>query len=237
VEGRRQSDRFGSVGGRLEATLSVDHVARNAQFPERKPAFSVVVGQIHAVGFDDTSSGFGHGNEPIKIYYKKWPGHETGSVFWTYERNLARDDENRTDIAVPAFGNLWDNAEDPGERGIALGEEFSYEINVHRNTMYVTFHNERLGTVGHAVSLVEGVDALDNPLGYGGDSLYFKAGAYNQCSTRTAEGFWYPGCGGTGEWSVDRANGDYAQVSFSRLVLGPSVPFSPPQRSAASQSE
>ena len=226
VEGRRQSDEFGSVGGRLEATLRVDHVAKNARFTDRNPAYSVVVGQIHAVGHDDTTSGFGYGNEPIKIYYKKWPDHDTGSVFWTYERNLPRDDENRTDIPVPVFGNLWDNSEDPGERGIALGEEFSYEINVHRNTMYVTFRSERLGTVGHAVSLVQGVDELDSPLGYGGDTLYFKAGAYNQCSVRAAEGFWYPGCAGTGDWETDRANGDYAQVSFSRLVQGPSVPFS-----------
>lgn len=229
VEGRRQSDRFGSVGGRLEATLRVDHVSENAQFPERNPAFSVVVGQIHAVGYDDTSSGFGYGNEPIKIYYKKWPGHDTGSVFWTYERNLPRDDENRTDIAVPVYGNVWDNPEDPGEFGVALGEEFSYEINVYRNTMYVTFQSERLGTVSYAVSLVQGVDELDNPLGYGGDTLYFKAGAYNQCSVRASEGFWYPGCAGTGDWETDRANGDYAQVSFSRLVQGPSVPFSAPE--------
>lgn len=226
VLGRRDSDQFGSIGGRLQATLRVDHVARNAANPDRNPAYSVVVGQIHATRYDDTSSGFGYGNEPIKIYYKKWPGHETGSVFWTYERNLARDNPDRSDIAVPVFGNLWDSAEDPGENGIALGEEFSYEINVHNNTMYVTFTSERLGTVGHAVSLVQGVDELDNPLSYGGDTLYFKAGAYNQCSTRVQEGFWYAGCAGTGDWEVDRANGDYAQVSFSRLVLSDSVAFS-----------
>ena len=48
---------------------SVDQVAVKAQCPDRNPAYSVVVGQIHAVGYDDTSSGFGYGNEPIKIYY------------------------------------------------------------------------------------------------------------------------------------------------------------------------
>lgn len=225
VRGRRDSDQYGSIGGRMQATLRVDHVARNAADPDRRPAYSVVVGQIHAVRFDDTSSGFGYGNEPIKIFYKKWPGHETGSLFWTYERNLARDNPDRSDIAVPVFGNLWDNPEDPGENGIALGEEFTYEINVHNNTMYVTFTNERLGTVGHAVSLVQGVDELDNPQSYGGDTLYFKAGAYNQCSTASRPGFWYAGCGGSGDWEVDQANGDYTQVSFSRLEVGPSVPF------------
>lgn len=225
VRGRRNSDRFGSIGGRMQATLQVDHVAVNAGNPDRNPAYSVVVGQIHAVRYDDTTSGFGYGNEPIKIYYKKWPGHETGSLFWTYERNLARDNPDRSDIAVPVFGNLWDNPDDPGENGIALGEEFTYEINVHNNTMYVTFTNERLGTVGHAVSLVQGVDELDNPQSYGGDALYFKAGAYNQCSAADRPGFWYAACGGTGDWAVDQANGDYAQVRFSRLEVGPSVPF------------
>lgn len=92
--------------------------------------------------------------------------------------------------------------------------------------MYVTFTSERLGAVSHAISLVQGVDEKDNPQGYGGDSLYFKASAYNQCSTRTSEGFWYAGCDGTGNWAIDKANGDYAQVSFSRLVMGPSAPFS-----------
>lgn len=224
VEARRSSDLFASIGGRLEATLRVDHVSLNAGDPSKRPAYSAVVGQIHAIKYDSTRSGFGYGNEPIKIYYKKFPGHETGSVFWTYERNLGRDDPNRTDLAVPVFGFTWDSGEDPGERGIALGEEFSYTINVHRNTMYLTFHNERLGTVQQTRSLARGADAQDNPYAYVGDSLYFKAGIYNQCSTRTGTSMWYAGCPGTGEWEQDKADGNYAQASFSRLVVGASTP-------------
>lgn len=224
VEARKGSDKFGMVGGKMDATLRVDHVALNAGDPTKRPAYSVVIGQIHAVKYDDTSSGFGYGNEPIKVYYKKFPGHETGSVFWTYERNLAKDNPDRKDIAVPVFGNLWDNTEDPGDKGIKLGEEFSYTINVHRNTMYLTFTNERLGTIRQNVSLVRGVDEKDNPLSYGGDSLYFKAGVYNQCSTSSKPGFWYAGCAGTGDWATDKANGDYAQATFSKLTVGPSIP-------------
>ena len=224
VLARKDSNKFGSVGGRMDATVRVDHVARNAANPNSKPAYSAVIGQIHAEKYDDTSSGFGYGNEPIKIFYKKWPGHDYGSVFWTYERNLARGNDNRKDIAVAVWGNLWDNPEDPGENGIALGEEFSYSINVHENTMYVRFESERRGVQAYEVGLVRGVDELDNPYSYGGDSLYFKAGIYNQCSTRTGEGFWYAGCAGTGDWAVDKANGDYAQASFSRLVVGSSRP-------------
>ncbi|MEL7190167.1 MAG: polysaccharide lyase family 7 protein [Pseudomonadota bacterium] len=224
VEARNGSDKFGSVGGKLEATLRVDHVALNAADSSTRAAHSVVVGQIHAVKAKSTKSGFGYGNEPIKIYYKKLPGHESGMVFWNYERNLAKDDPDRDDLSVPVFGGNWNTTEDPGESGIKLGEEFSYTINVHRNTMYLTFHNERLGTVVQSRSLVRGADKKDNPYAYGGDSLYFKAGAYNQCSTKTGGGNWYAGCAGTGDWETDKANGDYTQVSFSKVELSESTP-------------
>ena len=230
VEARKDSNKFGSVGGKMEATLRVDHVAKNAANPDSKPAYSAVIGQIHATQYESTKSGFGYGNEPIKIFYKKVPGHETGSVFWTYERNLAKNNPDRKDIAYPVFGNLWDNFADPGEAGIALGEDFSYTINVHRNVMYLTFANARLGEVKFRKSLVSqhdaggALDEQDNRLSYGGDSLYFKAGVYNQCSTKTDGSFWAAACAGTGDWPADKANGDYAQVSFSRLVVGASTP-------------
>ena len=230
VEARKDSNKFGSVGGKMEATLRVDHVAVNAGNPNSKPAYSAVVGQIHAEAYESTKSGFGYGNEPIKIFYKKLPNHQTGSVFWTYERNLPKDDPDRKDIAYPVFGNIWTDLSDPGEKGIALGEDFSYTINVHRNTMYLTFENARLGTVRQKISLVNNIDAngvvdeADNKYSYGGDSLYFKAGIYNQCSTKNDGSFWAAACAGTGDWATDKANGDYAQASFSRLVVGPSTP-------------
>lgn len=229
VEARNGSKDFGRIGGKLEATLKVDHVAMRAGDSTKKPAHSVVVGQIHAVKYDNTSSGFGYGNEPIKVYYKKFPGHEMGSVFWTYERNLAKDDPDRKDIAYPVFGNTWENPNDPGAAGVALGEEFSYTINVHRNVMYLTFENDRHGEVTYVKSLISNKDAYgkidekDNKYSYGGDAMYFKAGAYNQCSPASKEGFWYAGCPGTGDWETDKANGDYAQVTFSRIEQGPSV--------------
>lgn len=230
VEARKGSDKFGSVGGRLDATLKVDHVARRAGDATTKAAYSVVVGQIHADKYKDTSSGFGYGNEPIKVYYKKFPDHKMGSVFWNYERNLPKDDDNRTDIAHAVFGYDWNNSSDPGALGIALGEEFSYTINVHKNTMYLTFSNDRLGTKTFTKSLVSQLsadgtmDPLDNKFSYGGDSLYFKAGVYNQCSPAKGGGLWYAGCPGTGDWDVDKANGDYAQATFSKLTVGPSTP-------------
>ena len=229
VEARRDSDKFGSVGGKLEATLKVDHVALHAGNPNKNAAYSVVVGQIHAVKYENTKSGFGFGNEPLKIYYKKWPGHNHGSVFWNYERNLAKDDPNRTDISYPVWGNTWENPNDPGAKGISLGEEFSYEVNVFKNTTYLTFTSANHPVVTYNINLANNVDAngqidpLDNRQSYGGDSLYFKAGVYNQCSTKDAPGVWYAACAGTGDWETDKENGDYAQATFSRLVVGSST--------------
>jgi poly(beta-D-mannuronate) lyase len=240
LKAHRGSKYFADVGGQLEATLKVLHVAKNAKHPNKKPSYSVVVGQIHADKDKEVinkGKGFGWGNEPIKIYYKKWPDHETGSVFWTYERNLARDNPDRTDIAYPVWGNTWENPEDPGENGIALGQLFNYNINVHRNTMYLTFRTaDPTKTVTYEIDLSNNADAYgkvdekDHPKGYSGDALYFKAGAYNQCSTKDVDGMWYAGCAGTGDWATDQANGDYTSVAFRRIQLTRSVDPKPKTR-------
>ena len=89
--------------------------------------------------------------------------------------------------------------------GIALGQLFNYNINVYRNTMYLTFRTtDASKTVTYEIDLSNNVDAYgnvdekDNPKGYSGDAMYFKAGAYNQCSTRDEPGMWYTACAGTG---------------------------------------
>ena len=95
--------------------------------------------------------------------------------------------------------------------------------------MYLTFESDRQGTVKYEIDLSNNVDAFgnvdekDNPKGYSEDQLYFKAGIYNQCSTSDKEGFWYAACPGTGEWSVDKEKGHYAQSTFSKIVLSPST--------------
>ena len=226
VKSNKRASEFGQIGGNLQATLNVNHVAKRAGNPEKYPAFSVVVGQIHA-GKDAEliaeGEGYGWGNEPLKIYFKKFPDHEYGSVFWTYERNLAKKNPVRKDIAYPVWGNTWDKTEKPGEQGIALNEDFSYEVNVVDDVMSLTFTTARHGSVSYTINLANNIDAngkldeFDHPHGYAGDWNFFKAGAYNQCSTKDAEGFWYAACLGTGDWATDKANGDYTQVTFKRL--------------------
>ena len=230
LQANKDAEQYGQIGGNLQATLAVNHVAKRAKYPNKPPAFSVVVGQIHATK-DKTrgaqGDGYGYGNEPLKIYYKKWPEHQYGSVFWNYERNLAKEDPNRQDVSYSVWGTPWDETTAPGEQGIALDEPFSYEVNVYQNTMYLTFTSERLGTKHFEINLANNVDAngqvdkLDHPNGYTGDANFFKAGAYDQCSIKDDPGMWYPACLGTGDWKTDKENGDYAQVTFSRLVTGP----------------
>ena len=225
LKAHKHADKFAMIGGRMEATLRVNHVARNAGHPNKYAAYSAVVGQIHATKSKQKHGGFGWGNEPLKIFYKKWPEHKTGSIFWTYERNLPKTHPDRTDIIYPVWGNTWDVKSDPGSSGVALDQEFSYSVNVYQNTMYLTFETADKKTVQYQINLSNNVDAhgktdvKDLTQGYTHDTLYFKAGAYNQCSTRDTDGMWYPACQGTGNWNIDQANGDFVRVTFSKLVL------------------
>ena len=222
---------FASIGGRMEATVRVDDVGTRAGNPDRPAAFSAVIGQIHAVKDKPQEGVFGYGNEPLKIYFKKYPDHDTGSVFWNYERNLHKDDPDRTDIVYPVWGNVWTNTEDPGSAGLPLGTELSYVVNVYEDVMHLEFSTAGKPTVKYKINLADNVDAngnvdaKDNPNGYAGDSHYFKAGIYNQCSTKDAPGVWYAACPGTGDWATDKANGDYAQATFSRLVVSDAKPM------------
>ena len=226
----KNADQFGAIGGKLSATLRVNAVSLSAGYPEKQPAYTVVVAEFHSGKIADHPEGFGWSNQPLKIYYKKFPDQAKGSVFWNYERNLARNDPNRIDISYPVWGNTWENSADPGEQGIALGEQFSYEVNIHENTMYLTFQSEGHPEVKYSVDLSNNVDPygkvdeLDNPKGYSGDWFFLKAGAYNECNTNDGPSFVQTACSGTGDWAIDKKNGDYASVAFSKLVLGDSTP-------------
>lgn len=192
------------VGGKLTGTCKVMHVSATAD-ATIPASFSVVVGQIH--------SSEGHENEPIKIYYKKFPGHTKGSVFWNYEINPVGDDNGgRWDYSLPIWGNDWsvvgtDVDTYPAEPadGIEIGEEFSYIINVYQGIMYLTFTSDGHSTKTFTKSLIESeyttsddipqqvVDLFVDPLGqdgterdtaYAGELQYFKQGAYNQTNAK-----------------------------------------------------
>ncbi|MEZ9851366.1 polysaccharide lyase family 7 protein [Vibrio breoganii] len=71
----KNAEDYAAVGGKLSAELAVNHVSLSGDH-RHNDSFSVVIGQIHA-----------RDNEPLKIFYRKLPGHEYVSVYWNYENN------------------------------------------------------------------------------------------------------------------------------------------------------
>ena len=233
-------------GGRLTGTCKVMHVSTTGD-PRVAASFSTVVGQIH--------SGEGHENEPLKIYYKKFPGHSKGSVFWNYEINTAGDDNSgRWDYSTPVWGydmsvvsaNKSQYPPEPIE-GIALGEEFSYEVNVFEGIMYLTFKSKNHKTKTFTKNLIASeytsksaipnqVKRLFGPLGqdgtekvnaYAGELNYFKQGAYNQTNGKnpTTNMVWHTGAETYGgDISMQYKNGSYTEVWFREASVGPSIP-------------
>ncbi|OBT17211.1 alginate lyase [Vibrio sp. UCD-FRSSP16_10] len=203
IASTKDAEKYGAIGGHMSATLAVDWVSTSGDY-KKGGAFATVIGQIHA----------SH-NEPLKIVYRKLPGHEYGSVYWNYETNAKGDDyKHRHDISTDVFGQngLRKGSTDPVD-GIKLGEIFSYDVNVEGDIMHLTFVKNP-GTANKEVrkfdiDLAKGhVDGDQYDQGYANDYLYFKAGNYNQCNTGSTK------CSNNGIEA-----GDYAKVSFYKLNL------------------
>ena len=223
------------VGGKLTGTLKVQQVSTTGD-ANISSSYSVVVGQIH--------SDEGHENEPIKIYYKKFPGHTKGSVFWNYEINTEGDNSGRWDYSTAVWGyDFSDVGPDAAtslkepEDGIAIGEEFSYEVNVYKGIMYLTFTSKGHETIEVAKSLVKSdfakkedipqqiIDVyssrrtvgVEREIAYAGEINYFKQGAYNQANIKTGSETY------DGDIAKQYANGSYAEVWFKEATVGEST--------------
>lgn len=194
------------TGGNLTGTLKVKHVSTSGD-ARVAASYSVVVGQIHGEE--------GHKNEPLKIFYKKFPGHKKGSVFWNYEINTKGDDNSgRWDYSTAVWGHDMSvigstptTAPTEPEDGIRLDEEFSYEINVYNGIMYLTFKSEGHPTRKFEKSLVKsdfskkldipqqvqtlysaiGRDGIERESAYADEIQNFKQGAYNQTNGKNPE--------------------------------------------------
>ena len=221
---------------KLTATLKVMNVSSTGD-ARVAASYSVVVGQIHSAD--------GHENEPLKIFYKKFPGHTKGSVFWHYEINTAGDDNSgRWDYSTAVWGydfsvvGTEENTypEEP-EDGIALGEEFSYEIEVKDGVMYLTFTSEGHETKTFTKNLIVseytatvdipkqtqdlfvpiGQDGVERENAYADEGLFFKLGSYNQTNGKSPEvnKNW---CSGAethgGDIQKQYETGNYAEVWF-----------------------
>ncbi|MCH3882309.1 polysaccharide lyase family 7 protein [Tenacibaculum aquimarinum] len=231
-------------GGKLTGTLKVQHVSTSGD-ARVAASYSVVVGQIHGTE--------GHENEPLKIYYKKFPVHTKGSVFWNYEINTAGEDNSgRWDFSTAVWGDDFSvigetpntYPEEPKD-GIALGEEFSYEVNVYKGIMYLTFTSKGHETKTFTKSLIKseftkelpeqikrlyasiGRDGLERESAYAGELQNFKQGAYNQTNGKKPEDnmVWSTGSDTyNGDIAKQFANGSYAEVWFKEGTLGKGTP-------------
>jgi hypothetical protein len=224
------------VGGKLTGTLKVQHVSTTGDATVSS-SYSVVIGQIH--------SDEGHENEPLKIFYKKFPGHTKGSVFWNYEINTEGDNSGRWDYSTVVWGHDFSVVgasptsypEEP-EDGIALNEEFSYEVNVYKGIMYLTFTSEGQETIRFTKNLLKsdfakksdipqqiltvyaskGRDGIERENAYAGEKQYFKQGAYNQANAKTTKSEVYGG-----DILKQYANGSFAEVWFKEASVGAGV--------------
>ena len=217
------------------------HVSTSGD-PRVAASYSVVVGQIH--------SNDGHKNEPLKICYKKFPGHTKGSVYWNYEINTEGENSGRWDFSTAVWGNdmsvVAESAtkipEEP-TNGIALGEEFSYEVNVYEGIMYLTFKSEGHETKTFTKSLIVsdfskksqmpqqiidlytqiGQDGTEKPNAYAGEENYFKQGAYNQTNGKDPKKnmVWATGADiFEGDIAKQYENGSYTEVWFKEATVG-----------------
>jgi len=199
---------------KLKAKLKVMNVATTGD-ARVAATYSVVVGQIHSAD--------GHENEPLKIFYKKFPGHTKGSVFWNYEINTAGDDNGgRWDYSTAVWGNDFsvvgaeENTypEEPKD-GIEIGEEFTYEIEVKDGIMSLQFTSVGHETKSFTKNLIEseyttaadmpkqvqdlfvpiGQDGVERENAYADEGLFFKLGSYNQTNGKSPEvnGVWCSG--------------------------------------------
>ncbi|WP_435235171.1 polysaccharide lyase family 7 protein [Psychromonas sp. PT13] len=151
----------GAIDGVMENTLKIDHTTTTG---EANQVGRFIIGQIHDK--DD---------EPIRLYYRKLPNEETGSLYFAHE-NSKEGSDNYYNLVGDISGKA-------GPDGIKLGEVFTYRIEVVGNTMTVTLKRDGKPDVEQVVDMSKsGYDV-------GGRYMYFKVGVYNQNNTGDPEDY------------------------------------------------
>ena len=147
----------GGVDGRLEATLAVNHVTTTGKASE---VGRVIIGQIHAK--DD---------EPIRLYYRKLPHHQNGTIYAAHEVKGQKDD-----VYYPIIGDRRNSAPDPAG-GIPLNAKFSYIIDAKGDILNVAIRRDGQDIATETMDMSASGYATDD------EYMYFKAGVYNQNKT------------------------------------------------------
>lgn len=143
----------GGVDGVMEATLKVDHVSTTFDEGYEYMVGRVIVGQIHASK-----------DEPFRLYYRKLPGNELGSVYF------ATEVPGIGDTRYTMIGDSEQDSPNPVD-GIALGEVWSYRVEAKADDLTVTIMRAGKPDITRTVKTA--------PV-YANDWMYFKAGVYNQ---------------------------------------------------------
>ncbi|MDV5169247.1 polysaccharide lyase family 7 protein [Photobacterium rosenbergii] len=152
----------GGIDGVLEADLSVNHVTTTG---EKNQVGRVIIGQIHA-----------NDDEPIRLYYRKLPHHNKGSIYFAHEP-LSGDEQ-----WYEMIGGKSSSVAEP-EDGIELNERFSYRIEVVGNQLSTTIIRNGKPDINKTI------DMSKSGYDQGGQYMYFKAGVYNQNSTGLAKDY------------------------------------------------
>ena len=146
-------DAAGGIDGTLDVDVAVNYVTSTG---EDYQIGRVIIGQIHA-----------NDDEPVRLYYRKLPDNELGSIYIAHE--YLDGDDNYYEI----IGSRDNSADNPSD-GIALDERFSYQIKVEGNQLTVTITKQNGDTYSQIV------DMSNSGYDEGGQYMYFKAGVYNQ---------------------------------------------------------
>ena len=160
----------GGADGELNVTLAVNNVTTTANFVEEQgdrdyQIGRLVIGQIHA-----------NDDEPIRLYYRKLPDNELGSIYFAHESRAEGVDE----VYVEMIGSRSSSQSNPTD-GIALDEVFSYRINVAANLLTVSIIRE-----GKA-DLVADYDMSESLFDEDDQYQYFKVGVYHLNNSSDAD--------------------------------------------------
>lgn len=136
------------------------------------------------------------------------------------------------------LGERPDSYPEEPEDGIALGEEFSYEVNVYKGIMYLTFTSKGHETKTFTKNLLKSDFAtktdvpqqvidwysskrrvgVEREIAYAGEKVFFKQGAYNQANGKSTKSETYDGV-----IEKQYEHGSYAEVWFKAGSLDEGV--------------
>jgi poly(beta-D-mannuronate) lyase len=152
-----QADAGGS-DGELNVTLAVNNVTTTG---EDYQIGRLVIGQIHA-----------NDDEPVRLYYRKLPNNDKGSIYFAHESRVEDADGDNIETYVEMIGSRSNSASNPSD-GVALDEKFSYRINVNANLLTVTIIREGKDDVQAEFDMTDSLYDQD------GQYQYFKVGVYH----------------------------------------------------------